>query len=446
MSVAEPHAKGAEKASAEYSPISSSAGAARRPPLSIDGILAVLRHPAMVVFLSLAALIQVYRVYAALPGRIHEEDFADYYAAATIMRQGQNPYHTTLVPVGAKLGLHTKTFQHDEIIPETPAFLLCLKALGALPVTSAYWTWIAINFAALIASFYLLLGPGTGLRPVDACVMIALALIYPPLIDLFLTAQSQVLVILGLVLSVRWLSRGRDGLAGLMLGALALLRGYPALMGLYLLLTRRWHALAFMVMGGVLGLVVCAAMMGWHALVDFPLGLAAAGGDRELYKLGWNTAPASLLWRICLYISGWHLGPAGDRFGRALGYGASLAFMALTLKATLKRGSGPDRDWRLFALWVVTSIEVLPVSWLNYNTLLFVPFALIALARTHNRVSERAMWAAMLSYFLSVFAFGGVLLLDPRLPVVFVILVGESKTVAVMVGYLSAYWFAIDET
>jgi len=83
---------------------------------------------------------------------------------------------------------------------------------------------------------------------------------------------------------------------------------------------------------------------------------------------------------------------------------------------------------------------------LNYNTLLFVPFALIASAGARNRVSERAIWATMLSYFLSVFAFGGLLLLDPRLPIVFMILVGESKTAAVMVGYLSAYWFAVDET
>jgi hypothetical protein len=115
--------------------------------------LAILRHPLMVVFLSLAALIQVYRVYGALPGRIHEEDFADYYAAATIMRQGQNPYHTSLVPVGVKLGLHTKANRQDQIIPETPIFLFLLKELGALPLTRAYWTWITINFAALLASF-----------------------------------------------------------------------------------------------------------------------------------------------------------------------------------------------------------------------------------------------------------------------------------------------------
>ena len=77
---------------------------------------------------------------------------------------------------------------------------------------------------------------------------------------------------------------------------------------------------------------------------------------------------------------------------------------------------------------------------------MFVPFALIASAGVRNRVSNRAIWAAMLSYFLSVFAFGGLLFLDPRMPIAFVVVVGESKSVAVMVGYLSAYWFAVDGT
>src|SRR5882757_2329850 len=107
MSVAE---SGAER----RAPALPQPGAAQSP-LSIEGILAAMRHPLMVAFLSLAALIQVYRMASALPGRIHEEDFADYYSAATIMRQGDNPYHTSLLPVGAKLGLHTKTYKHDEI-------------------------------------------------------------------------------------------------------------------------------------------------------------------------------------------------------------------------------------------------------------------------------------------------------------------------------------------
>src|ERR1700674_2083351 len=275
MSAAEPRVE-------RRAPALSQPGAA--PPLSIEGILAVMRHPLMVAFLSLAALIQVYRLAAALPGRIHEEEFADYYAAATIMRQGENPYRTSLGPVGARLGLHSKAHQQDDTIPETPAFLIGLKALGALPLTQAYWTWIAINFAALIASFYLLLGPASGLRSVDACLMVALALIYPPLIDLFLTAQSQTLVLLGLALSIRWLAKGRDGAAGLMLAVLTLMRGYPGLMGLYLLLTQKWRALAFMVAGGIVGTVATAAFLGWNVLLDFPRAMLSIGVDRELLR------------------------------------------------------------------------------------------------------------------------------------------------------------------
>lgn len=438
MSVAEPRAERPAPALSQPS--------AAQPPLSIEGILAVMRHPLMVAFLSLAALIQVYRLAAALPGRIHEEDFADYYAAATIMREGENPYRTSLGPVGARLGLHSKAHQQDDTIPETPAFLIGLKALGALPLTQAYWTWIAINFAALIASFYLLLGPASGLRPVDACLMVALALIYPPLIDLFLTAQSQMLVLLGLALSIRWLATGRDGAAGLMLAVLTLMRGYPGLMGLYLLLTQKWRALAFMVAGGIVGLAVCVALMGWRPILDFPLGLAAAAGDRILFKVAFNLSPRSFVWRICYYLNGWHLSPAGDRFATALGYGASLAFLALTVRATtLQRRRAPDRDWRLFSLWVITSIMVLPFAWLNYAVMLFVPFALLTSAAVHERVSNRAMWAAIGSYFLSLFAFGGLIFLTPAIPIVFVVLVGESKSVAVIAGYLSAYWFAVDQ-
>jgi hypothetical protein len=56
------------------------------------------------------------------------------------------------------------------------------------------------------------------------------------------------------------------------------------------------------------------------------------------------------------------------------------------------------------------------------------------------------MRAAIASYFLSLFAFGGTFFLSPRLPIALVVAVGESKSVAVMAGYLSAYWFAVDET
>ena len=418
------------------------------PELSLlrpEGIAAAIRHPVILVFLSVVALVQIYGMALALPGRIHEEDFADYYAAATIMRQGENPYRTTLSAVSRKLGLHTKNFQSDEIIPETPTFLICLKALGGLPLEQAYWTWMALNLAALVGSFFLLLGPGSGLRTADVVMMVSLSMVYPPLMDLVLTAQSQFLVLLAFALAMRWIASGRDRAAGLALAAAALFRGFPALMGVYLLLARKWRALAFMVLGGAVGIALTAALLGWRIVIDFPRALSTVGADPALPRLAFNTAPASFVWRLCFYLSGWQLGSAGDRWAHVLGFGVSLILLAFAVKAGLRSRPGRDRDWRLFTLWVVTSIEVLPVSWLNYNTLLFVPFAAIASASCRSSASLRTMWAAMTSYFLSLFAFGGLIYTGLRfLPAV--VVVAESKSVAVMVGYLAAYWFTVDDT
>ena len=124
-----------------------------------------------------------------------------------------------------------------------------------------------------------------------------------------------------------------------------------------------------------------------------------------------------------------------------------MAFLAFTVRATLQHKPGTaDRDWRFFSLWVVTSIMILPFAWLNYATMLFVSFALLASAGVRNRASTRAMWAALVSYFLSLFAFGGLVYLKPNFPLIWFVLVGESKSIALMVGYLSAYWFTVDET
>jgi Glycosyltransferase family 87 len=415
-----------------------------RRALTPSTIAAVLRHPLLVALISIVAFVEVYLVAISLPGRIRQEDFADLYSAALILRHGGDPYRSSLAAAGAPLGLHTKKFQPDQFIPETPATLVCLRALGSLPLQEAYWTWTAVNFAAMVAVFYFLLGPGTGLGVVDVCLMVDLALIYPPLIDLFLTAQSQMLIVLALAISIKWLNSGRDRAAGLMLAAAALLRAFPVVMGAYLLAMRKWRALGFMVIGGVIGTIATVAVLGWKVVLDFPQGVLATGTNREFMQAAFNIAPASFIWRLGLYFNGGNLGPTGDHIGRVLGYAAALAILLFSVRASLRRGPGADHDGRLFALWAVTSILILPVSWLNYMVLLFVSFAATAWAAVRNRASVRAQWAAIASYFLSQFAFGGLMFVGPGfLPGL--ILVGESKTLAAIVGYASAYWLVVDE-
>src|SRR5262249_50655353 len=82
-----------------------------------------------------------------------------------------------------------------------------------------------------------------------------------------------------------------------------------------------------------------------------------------------------------------------------------------------------------FSLWLVTSIVVLPFAWLNYATMLCVSFALLGSAGGRNPARTRAIWAAIASYFLSLFSFCGIFFLYPWVPLLFTILVGERKSV-----------------
>lgn len=411
--------------------------------LSVAGLVKALRHPLIVALLSVAALVQVYRVALSLPGRIHEEDFADFYAAAIVLRDGGNPYRTSLAPASAKLELHSKNIQGDTVIPETPTFLLCLKALGTFPLHEAYWTWIIINLVAFLAAFYLLFADDN-LRLPDVCLLIALALLYPPLINLFMTAQSQSLIILALAVAVRCLAARRDGAAGVALAAAALLRGFPAMMAVYLLLLRKWRALLFMILAGALGFAATAMVLGWNVMLDFPGALFRIVANRALFQLGWNVSPRALIWRFCLYLSDWKLGPAVDGLGLILGSAVSLIFFLFALKAARRYASRPDSDFSLFSLWVVTSITVLPITWLNYTTILIVPFAIIISVSLTKHIEAKVQWAAMLSYFLSLFAFGGLVLVRPGRLTFLTILVGESKSAGLLLAYLSAYWFAMN--
>ena len=65
-------------------------------------------------------------------------------------------------------------------------------------------------------------------------------LLYSPLSDHIAFAQVQILILLMLVLAMRWLAIGREVAAGLMLALAAMLKAFPLVLALYLIITRRW--------------------------------------------------------------------------------------------------------------------------------------------------------------------------------------------------------------
>jgi hypothetical protein len=90
------------------------------------------------IFVSVSALALLYAgiLLLSLGSRARTWDFSHYYVSALAMRQGINPYATSLAPLASSLGLDIK-----EIDKATypPTFILLFEPLTLLAPVSAYW-------------------------------------------------------------------------------------------------------------------------------------------------------------------------------------------------------------------------------------------------------------------------------------------------------------------
>jgi hypothetical protein len=110
-----------------------------------------------------------------------------------------------------------------------------------------------------------------------------------------------------------------------------------------------------------------------------------------------------------------------------------------------------DRDNRAFSLWVAAAIFLSPIEWAHYMVLLLIPFLNMARAACAGPVGAGPLWMAAASVVYSAFwiritnttipeywaGFGP----QPPLPLM---LIAESGVVMMLMGYIGAYWFAID--
>ena len=131
-----------------------------------------------------------------IQGRGYDWDFSIYYSAAFAMRHGQNPYINSLTPVGRMLGMRTREIQFAD---QTPFFLLCFEPLTRMRPAVAHSVWLAINTVALVCTMLLVIRE---VEPVGRSLVFSLLILtvwYPPLMDLYIFSQAQLLILLLLI-------------------------------------------------------------------------------------------------------------------------------------------------------------------------------------------------------------------------------------------------------
>lgn len=403
------------------------------------GLAATLSRPPIVLIIWLGTIFQLLAWMHQLPARVNQLDFSIYYASGLAIREHLDPYTTDLNNIAPALNLEIEPMNYAT---DPPTYLLAFEPLTRLPLQRAFWLWTGLNFAALVAALFLLLR-GSGLELWTCWVLAALSLLYPPVGDHFFYAQNKIFVLLMFVLMIRWMAAGRDAAAGLTLGIAILMRGFPLLLIGYLLLRRRWRAVASTVIGIVMGALLTIAILGLPQTLSFSNGLRTVTMPR-LLALPINLSLAGFISRLYWYAIGVSPGLL-DFIRRLLVVTAQLGVLALTVKATLKSREAVDLEWRAFSLWVVTAVLLAPTAWVHYLVLLLIPFIMMAIAAKRGRVSHRAIWMAVAIFLLVAPAASVRIAFGEHPHGILRSLAGEGSFVSLAMAYVSAYWFATDE-
>ena len=424
-------------------------GETRRPLISGAGLAFGLTRPSILVLLCAGTLMHLGIALAQAAARVRLWDFSHYYVAALAMRTGLNPYAVDLRPLGRQLGLDGIARATD-----TPFFLLCFEPLTWLRPGAAYWTWFAINAAALVLAMVLILRAAPRLNTRQLISLSAIILLYPPLSNHIFFSQTQIVILMLVVVTMRSLESGRDRTAGLALATAGLLKVFPLVIAGYFVVRQRWRALGWTAIGLIAGTAATVIAFGLERNASFVAGTYLTRSAGFLARPA-NVALGSFVSRMFWYAAGEvTMSPWLDWTRAITVLAAEVSVVGLTIFATLPRartmsegsitiGSHESRE---FALWVTAAIMLSPTAWIHYLVLLILPFMLIAAAGWNGTASPRALWLMAASYAaisLSMAITGSAqnsLAHRPHLKAA----LEECATLSLLLAYASAWFFAID--
>jgi hypothetical protein len=413
------------------------------------GLAFGLTRPNILVLLCIGTLLHVGVAVAQGAARRHQWDFSHYYVSALAMRNGINPYTTDLRPLGRQLGLEGIARATD-----TPFFLLCFEPLTWLRPAPAYWIWFAINAAALALAMGLIVRTAPRLDRRQLISLCAIILLYPPLANHIFYAQTQIVILLLIVVAMRALESAHDRTAGLALAVAGLLKVFPLAIVGYFVMRRRWRALGWVAIGLAAGTAATILAFGAERNAGFVAGTYLTRSVGFLARPA-NVALGSFISRIFWYAAGdVAMNPWLDWTRALTVVAAEATLIGLTIFATLPRTAVArgDADTRVgyasrsFALWVVASIMLSPTAWIHYLVLLILPFMLIAAAGWNGSASARALWAMAASYAVIVLSMAiagsaqSSLANRPHLKTA----LEECATLSLILAYVATWFFAID--
>jgi len=339
----------------------------------VYGVRLLRQRPVQVAALATLAIVVLAFRALQFAGLTHEiqwgYDFSAYWAAAGRLLDGLSPYQAEQLS-----GLYSPQQQFLYLYPPPLAAVVApLALLFPDDYRAAAWFWTSIGAVLLVAStlalwrserlgerFPILAGRGRWL-------LVAGALAFPPVVGELVLGNVH-LLLLGL-LTVAWLgvrhggSRG-EWIAGIAVGAAAVIKVFPAILIVWFLVTRRSRAVLGAVVGAAAIELVTLPITGLEPWVQYPTVLANLGPPVDL--------------RDTLAPTVWLATELGFTVARIFVTVIGLALLEWTEMRAPRSGDRDraDHTARSFAIAVTVSVLIAPALYHHYLALLALPLIL----------------------------------------------------------------------
>jgi hypothetical protein len=218
--------------------------------------------------------------------------------------------------------------------------------------------------------------------------------------DTMAFGQIDLALLLILTLALWALRGGRAGVAGALVALGALFKIYPVLLLGFFVAKRQWRALAGFMVGMIVFNSISITVMGWEMHREYLLDvLPNIGGTTSWVE---NQTIGGFLAR--LVDTQTEAGVLANRSIALLANAISLVVIAAACVLALRPAQRDTTTFALhYSLFLLVMVLAVPAAWMHYETLLFVPFAVLLLHWRNRAVPLARVVALAISFGLIVY-------------------------------------------
>jgi hypothetical protein len=339
--------------------------------------------------------------------------FVSYYAAARALSDGRfGAWVYDDAAFGAYVRQVTRSPVQEIFVPNTPTMALFALPLAGLNPRMARRLWLVLSLIALAGSVVWLTTDALEHRARWVPLWMAVAFINPAVLENLRTAQAYLLTLGALTVAVSALSRGRDALAGAVLGVVFALK--PTIGPLLLVLLWQRQLRAVLVAAAAALALILATLPGLtlEAWLLWPKAVVAFAAGASTSVTAYQTT-TGLLRHLCVPDARWNPAAPADCAPVASLVPLLLIGTAVLVTLSASRTASPRLG---IAAGLCLSLLAVPIAEDHQFVVLAIPmFLLIGVAPEQRRwllviaglflVPERYTWERFPSGWWSLLAY-----------------------------------------